>query len=80
LQGGDPAHNAAIVRRIFAGEAGELRAIRDTVVLNAAAALRVAGVHDGWSEAIDAARHAIDSGAAAQRLDSFVDASNTLAP
>lgn len=80
LQGGDPAHNATIVRRIFAGEAGELRAIRDTVVLNAAAALRVAGVHDGWKQAIDAARHAIDSGAAAQRLDSFIDASNTLAP
>jgi len=80
LQGGDPAHNASIVRRIFAGEAGKLRAIRDTVILNAAAALRVAGVHDGWSAAIDAARRSIDSGAAAQRLDSFVDASNTLAP
>lgn len=78
LQGGDPAYNASIVRRIFAGEAGELRAIRDTVVLNAAAALRVAGVHDGWSAAIDAARRSIDSGAAAQRLDSFIDASNTL--
>lgn len=79
LQGGDPAHNATIVRRIFAGEVGELRAIRDTVILNAAAALRVAGVHAGWAPSIDAARHAIDSGAAAQRLDLFVDASNTLA-
>jgi anthranilate phosphoribosyltransferase len=79
LRGGDPAHNAAIVRRVFAGEVGELRAIRDTVVLNAAAALRVAGVQASWPDAIAAARESIDGGAAAQRLASFIATSNTLA-
>ncbi len=40
LVGGDPAHNADVVRRVLGGERG---AHRDIVVLNAAAALVVAG-------------------------------------
>ena len=41
LVGGDPAHNAEVVRRVLGAERG---AHRDIVVLNAAAALVVAGV------------------------------------
>ena len=39
LRGGDAAHNAAVVRAVLAGEPGP---VRDTVVLNAAAALAAA--------------------------------------
>ena len=48
LVGGDPAHNADVVRRVLDGEHG---AHRDIVVLNAAAALVVAGVAGDLQEA-----------------------------
>lgn len=61
LVGGDPAHNAAALRRLFAGEKG---AYRDIVALNAAGALIVAGrVHD-WTEGATMAAAAIDDGRA----------------
>ncbi len=40
LRGGDPAHNASVVRALLAGEAGP---VRDIVLLNAAAAMTAAG-------------------------------------
>jgi anthranilate phosphoribosyltransferase len=66
LAGGDPAHNAQIIRNVLAGQKGPQR---DIVVVNAAAGLVVAGLaQDLRSGAGDAAR-AIDSGAAASVLD-----------
>lgn len=59
LLGGTAEENAAIVESIFAGEAGPRR---DVVVLNAGAALVVAGVVDGFDDGIAVAREAIDSG------------------
>ena len=59
LLGGTAAENAAIVESIFAGEPGPRR---DVVLLNAGAALVVAGVVDGFDEGISAARAAMDSG------------------
>jgi anthranilate phosphoribosyltransferase len=53
LVGGDAAHNAAVLRRIFTGE--ETGPKRDAVLLNAGAALHVAGLADsilqGWWKA-----------------------------
>ena len=40
LRGGDPAHNAAVVHAVLAGERGP---VRETVLLNAAAALAADG-------------------------------------
>ncbi|TVZ03089.1 anthranilate phosphoribosyltransferase [Trebonia kvetii] len=51
LRGGDPAHNAAVVRAVLAGDAGP---VRDIVLLNAAAAIAAA---DGLGE-LTAARTA----------------------
>lgn len=78
LRGGDAAHNADVVRRLLDGEHG---AVRDAVLLNAAAALAVHDAPGGDpDEALDAglvrARDAIDSGAARATLDRWVAASS----
>ena len=66
LAGGDAAANAGIIRRILRGE--ERGPKRDAVLLNAAAALWVAGwarsLSDGW----DLAEEVIDCGRAAAKL------------
>ena len=72
LLGGDPAHNASVVRRVLAGERGPHR---DIVVLNAAAALVVAAAADSLSDGVDQAAEAIDSGKAAATLDVWIAAS-----
>jgi anthranilate phosphoribosyltransferase len=72
LRGGDAGENAAIVRRVLAGEPGPRR---DVVVLNAAAALVVAGAAADLGEGLGLARASLDSGAAAARLEALVQAS-----
>lgn len=69
LRGGTATENAAIIRRILAGEAGPRR---DIVVINAAAALVAAGVVVDFREAANLAGEAISSGAAAARLAALV--------
>lgn len=59
LAGGTAAENAAILESVFAGEAGPRR---DVVLLNAGAALVVAGVAAGFDEGIATAAAAIDNG------------------
>jgi len=69
LKGGDAADNVAIARRVLAGEPGPPR---DVVLLNAAAALLVAGAVTTIPDGIAMAADAIDSGRAAQVLDALV--------
>jgi anthranilate phosphoribosyltransferase len=69
LTGGDAAANAARVTAVLGGEGG---AVRDIAVLNAAAALIVAGLAPGFGDGIDQARTSIDDGAAAKALDALV--------
>lgn len=69
LRGGDPAYNAAALRRLLSGEAG---AYRDAVLLNAAAALIVAGRANGWAEGVAQAAEAIDDGRARALLDRWI--------
>jgi anthranilate phosphoribosyltransferase len=64
--GGTPAHNAVAFRALLNGETG---AYRDAVLLNAAAALLVAGKVASLSEGVAMARDSIDSGQALARLN-----------
>lgn len=73
LKGGDPAQNAAAIRRLLDGEAG---AYRDIVLLNAAAALIVSGKASTLKEGAAIAAKAIDSGAARETLAKLVAVSN----
>jgi anthranilate phosphoribosyltransferase len=59
LAGGTAAENAAILESIFAGETGPRR---DVVLLNAGAALVVAGTADGFGDGVVKAAAAIDEG------------------
>jgi anthranilate phosphoribosyltransferase len=69
LRGGNPAESAVIARRVLDGEKG---AVRDVVLLNAAAALVVADVASDFAAGFETAANAIDSGAAAETLESFI--------
>ncbi|MDE3100938.1 MAG: anthranilate phosphoribosyltransferase [Chloroflexota bacterium] len=72
---GDPPANAATARAILAGEQG---ARRDTVVLNAGAALVVAGVAGDVREGMALAARSIDSGAAQATLARWAETSQRL--
>ncbi len=83
LRGGDRDHNAAVARAVLAGQAGP---VRDTVLLNAAAALAAAAGVPGsgaldkaLAEGYARAAAAVDTGAARALLDRWVVASQELA-
>ena len=83
LLGGDPAHNAGVVRALLAGERGP---VRQTVLLNAAAALvaeagtpEAAGLDEALRDGYERAEAVVDSGAAAGLLDRWIAASRRLA-
>jgi anthranilate phosphoribosyltransferase len=76
LVGGTPDVNAECVRRVMAGDHG---AHRNIVVLNAAAALVVAGVATSLEDGLVLAAQSIDSGAAAVTLQRFVEVSQAAA-
>jgi len=65
LSGGSPEDNARAARDVLAGATG---AKRDAVILNAAGAIAAAGHAHDLAEGLEAAREAIDSGAASARL------------
>jgi anthranilate phosphoribosyltransferase len=71
IPGGDPARNADIALRIFAGEVGPAR---DLAVLNGGAAIYAGGRSATLEEGVRSAERAIDTGAASQALDRFVAA------
>lgn len=85
LRGGNPEHNAEVVRQVFAGQPG---AIRDAVLLNAGIALATMGsttvtsaesftasVHAGIQQAADA----LDDGRATATLAQWAAVSSSLA-
>ena len=81
LVGGDANQNAEIAKQIFAGETG---APRDAVLLNSASAIAAYNgdleydLHSRISAGIDAAKQAIDSGAAADLLNRWVEFTQAL--
>jgi anthranilate phosphoribosyltransferase len=83
LRGGDAAHNAGVVRSVLGGEPGP---VRDTVILNAAAALAAAdgvpgagGLGTALAGGCARAAAALDSGAAAALLERWIGTSQRLA-
>jgi anthranilate phosphoribosyltransferase len=73
LKGGNAATNAQIVRAVLSGEQGRAR---DVVLLNAGAALFIAGLATTVQEGITRASAAIDSGAALKVLEQLIAVSN----
>ncbi len=69
LRGGDAAYNADALRRLLGGETG---AYRDAVLINAAAALMVAGHAEDWQSGMEEAAEAIDKGLAKALLDCWI--------
>jgi anthranilate phosphoribosyltransferase len=69
LRGGDAAENAASIRTVFDGANGGPRA---AILLNAAGAIAAAGHAEDLREGLDLAREALDSGAAAARLEQLI--------
>ena len=69
VAGGSPAENAADLEGIVEGTVGGAK--RDIVLLNAGAAIYVAGETDSIDAGVERAREAIESGAAAARLDAL---------
>ena len=69
IAGADAVMNARLIREILQGEKS---ARRDVVLLNAAAALVAAGRADHLRDAIPLAANAIDSGAAAAKLQTLI--------
>ncbi|MBY8822973.1 anthranilate phosphoribosyltransferase [Sphingomonas colocasiae] len=69
IRGGDVGYNAAALRRLLQGEAGPYR---DAVLLNAAAALVVAGRAASLAEGAEEAAEVLDNGLANALLDCWI--------
>jgi anthranilate phosphoribosyltransferase len=77
LKGGDPAENAARLLALLEGEKGPLR---DIVLLNAAAALIVAGEVQDLRAGVECAAQAVRDGSARQALARLVAITNEKPP
>ncbi|MFG1422158.1 anthranilate phosphoribosyltransferase [Roseixanthobacter liquoris] len=77
LKGGDAAHNAIALRAVLDGEPG---AYRDVAVMNAAAALLIAGRAADLTEGVAMAQTSLDTGSARARLEQLVVVSEKVAP
>ncbi len=76
IKGGDAKENAKITRGILEGSVKGAK--RDIVILNAAAALKVAKVAKDMKEGIKMANDAIDSKRALKKLEEIIEVSNSL--
>lgn len=73
ISGGDLQANAQIIREVLEGKRSSRR---DVVLMNAAAALVAAGKADSMGDAMPMATHALDSGAAREKLERLVEFTN----
>ncbi len=74
LVGGTPAENAKITRAILSG--ADRGPKRSAVLLNAGAALYIAGKAETFSDGVKAAARIVDEGLAMQKLEEFIRRSN----
>ncbi|OYX12990.1 MAG: anthranilate phosphoribosyltransferase [Rhizobiales bacterium 32-66-8] len=77
LKGGDAAHNAEALRAVLDGAHTPYR---DVSVLNAAAALLIAGRAPDLAAGVALAQTSLDTGAARARLENLITISNQVAP
>ena len=75
IVGGDAPHNAAALTALLDGNTGD--AYRDIVLLNAAAALMIAGAVPDMKQGVAHATEALETGAARHKLNQLIEASNT---
>ncbi len=73
IAGGTPEENARIIEEVLGGTRGG--GARTVTLMNAAAALLVAGVASDLVEGVERAAHSVDSGAARARLEALREAS-----
>jgi len=73
LRGGEPQHNAVLMRELLAGTGGPLR---DVVLLNSGAALVVAGQAADLATGVELAARSLDRGSARQVLEDLVARTN----
>ncbi len=69
LRGGSPEENARIIRLVLSGDEGPRK---DAILLNAAGAIAAAGHAADLREGLGYAAEAVDSGAAAERLEALI--------
>ncbi|TVP55590.1 MAG: anthranilate phosphoribosyltransferase [Gemmatimonadales bacterium] len=74
IAGGEPGDNARVIRGVLEG--GVRGGARTVVLLNAAAGLLVADEVGDFAEGVERAAHAVDSGAALDRLEALIEASD----
>lgn len=74
LRGGSPDENAQITRDILFGK--ETGAKRDTVLVNAAAGLYIAGLAPSLKDGVAKAQELINNGKAAETLEEYIRVSN----
>jgi anthranilate phosphoribosyltransferase len=77
LRGGEPEHNAEILRQVFADSPGPAR---DAVALNAGAAIYVGGKAPSLAEGVQAAQAALAAGKARQKLEHLIQVSRAPLP
>ncbi|GMQ59022.1 anthranilate phosphoribosyltransferase [Vallitalea sediminicola] len=75
ITGGTVEENAEIIRKLLDGEKGPKR---DILVLNAGAAIYVAGKADSLEQGINIARNILDSKKAKAKLEEFISYSNSI--
>ena len=71
-----PIENARVTRAILDGKNGDFTVARDLVVINAAAALYLAGVANDFQNAAAMACESIDNGQAASKLEALIRETN----
>ena len=76
LAGGDAQTNAELARQIIHGQG--VPAIRDSVLLNAGAALMVYGLSASIKDGYEKAKSALESGAVAKKLEDTIYLSQNL--
>jgi anthranilate phosphoribosyltransferase len=77
IRAGDPEHNAAVMRGVLAGEPGPERSL---TLANAGAAIYVGGRADSIEDGVRLAVEAIDSGAATDALERYIERTRVLSP
>jgi len=74
----DAAASARIIREVFAGNRRDVA--RRLIVVNGAAALYLGGAAESLKECAERAEAAIDSGAASNKLDAFLQGAKAVTP